>query len=167
LDDSTREAFVQQFPLAEYALEHWVDHALFENVSLRIKDGIENLFDAEKPHFSRWIRVRGNMDAIIFSLTRLERPEAAPMYYAAFCGFHDVMEKLIGEHPEHVNARGGSLGTALHAASGRNHLKVVQSLLRHGADVNVPGMCGRTPLLFASVQGHLEVCGGYLNTAPT
>ncbi|KAN0141609.1 hypothetical protein V8E53_000071 [Lactarius tabidus] len=156
LDDSTLETFVQRFPLAEYALEHWVDHALFDNVSLRIKDGIENLFDADKPHFSRWIRVRGNMDAR-YSLTRLERPEAAPMYYAAFCGFHDLMEKLIGEHPEYVNARGGSLGTALHAASGRNHIKVVHALLWHGANVHVPGMCGRTPLLLASVQGNFEV----------
>jgi hypothetical protein len=64
LDDTTWETFVQRFPLAEYAVQHWVDHALFENVSLRIKDGIENLFDVEKPHFSRWIR-NGNMDDII------------------------------------------------------------------------------------------------------
>jgi hypothetical protein len=51
LDDST-QASVQQFPLAKYALQHWVDHALFEDVFLRLKDGIENLFDLEKPHFS-------------------------------------------------------------------------------------------------------------------
>jgi len=35
LDDSTRETSVQRFPLAEYAAEHWVDHALFEDMSLR------------------------------------------------------------------------------------------------------------------------------------
>jgi ankyrin repeat protein len=38
-----------------------------------------------------------------------------------------------------------------------NRLDVVQLLLRHGADVNTPGLWGRTPLLFASVRGHLEV----------
>ena len=54
LEDSTLQASAQQFPLVEYALQHWVDHALFENVSLRIKDGIEDLFDEEKPHFMRW-----------------------------------------------------------------------------------------------------------------
>ena len=156
VDDSTRETSVQQIPLAEYALEHWVDHALFENVSLRIKDKIEDLFDVEKPHFSRWIQLRGDMDGAYPWQDRDTQCEAAPMYYAAFCGFHDVMERLIREHPEHVSTRGGSLGTALHAASRTNHLKVVQSLLRHGADVNAPGLWGRTPLLFASECGCLE-----------
>ena len=160
LDDTTREASMQQFPLAEYALQHWVDHALFENVSLRVQDGIENLFDVEKPHFSRWIRIRGDMDENypwLDDATHPEQLEAAPMYYATFCGFTHVVEKLIREHPEHVSARGGSLGTALHVASRMNHLKIVQSLLRHGANVNAPGRWGRTPLLFATVKGHLEV----------
>ena len=56
LDDSTRETSVQRFPLAEYAARHWVDHALFENVSLRVKDGMGNMFDLDKPHFLQWIR---------------------------------------------------------------------------------------------------------------
>ena len=159
LDDSSRDASRQQFPLAEYVLQHWADHALFENVSLHIKDGKEDLFDAEKPHFWRWIRVRGIEDDFYaqIEVTQLEEPEAAPMYWAAFYGFHDVIEKLIGEHPEHVNALGGTYGTALHEASRRNHLKVVQLLLRHGAIVNAPGTRERTPLLFASESGGLEV----------
>ena len=160
LDDTTREASMQQFPLAEYALQHWVSHALFENVSLRVQDGIQNLFDVEKPHFSRWIRIRGDMDDSYpwrDGETRPEQLEAAPMYYAAFCGSTHVIEKLIREHPGHLSARGGPIGTALHAASRMNHPKIVQSLLRHGADVNAPGRWERTPLLFASVWGHLEV----------
>ena len=159
LEDSTQEASIQQFPLAEYALQHWVDHAQIENVSLHINDGIEDLFNAEKPHFWRWIQVRGNMDPFYTSIdaTRPEQPEAAPMYWAAFCGFHNVTEKLIREHPEHANALGGPCGTALHAASRRNHIQVVRLLLRHGADVNALGLWERTPLLFASEWGSLEV----------
>jgi ankyrin repeat protein len=154
-DDTTWETFVQRFPLAEYTIQHWVDHALFENVSSRIQVGIENLFDQGLPHFSRWIR-SCNMDDT-YPWRYYELHEAAPMYFAAFCGFPDMVEKLIREHPEHVHAWGGPLGTALHAASRMKHLKVVQSLLRHGADVNSPGRWRRTPLLFASVQGHHEV----------
>ena len=153
LDDTTRETSMQQFPLAEYALQRWVDHALFENVSLHVQDGIENLFAVEEPHFSRWIRIRGDMDENYpwrDGETRPEQLEAAPMYYATFCGFTHVVEKLIRAHPEHVSARGGALRTALHAASRMNHLKIVQSLLKHGADVNAPGLWGRAPLLFAS-----------------
>ena len=158
LDDTTWETFVQRFPLANYAIRYWADHALFENVSLRIKDGIEDLFDLEKPHFSRWIRIQ-DVDDNYGPLheTGPEHLAAAPLYYSAFCGFPEVLEKLIVEHPELVNAPGGPCGTALHAASRRNHLNIVQLLLTHGADVNALGMWGRTPLIFASVLGHLEV----------
>ena len=161
LDDlTTRETSVERFPLAAYAAEHWVDHALFGDVSLNIKDGMEDLFDPDKPHFRRWIRIH-DMDDDTWGLadgeTLPERLEAAPVYYAAFCGLSDVVEKLIGEHPEFVNARGGACGTALHAASRWNHLAVVQSLLKHGADVNARGQWERTSLHLALVWGHLEV----------
>ena len=154
-DNTSWETFAQLFPLAEYASQHWVNHALFEDVSSRVKDGIELLFDNDRPHFSRWVQNCNMDDNYMWQDDSLH--EAAPMYYAAFCGFPDVIGKLIREHPQHVSAMGGPLGTALHAASRINHLKVVQSLLRHGADVNAPGVWGRTPLLFASVKGHLEV----------
>src|SRR6266702_4756743 len=94
LDDSTRETSVQRFPLAEYAARHWVDHSLFENVSLRIKVGMENLFDPEKPHFSRWTRIH-DMDDNPWGLadgeTRPERLEAAPVDYATLGGVPDVV----------------------------------------------------------------------------
>ena len=154
-DDTTWETFVQRFPLAEYASEHWVDHALFEDVSSLVNDGIGNLFDNDQPYFSRWVQ-NCTLD---YNYPWVDYPlhEASPLYFAAFCGFPDVIGKLIREHPEHLSARGGPLGTALHAASRMNRLNVVQCLLRHGADVNAPGKWGRTALVFASVWGHFEV----------
>ena len=154
-DDTTWETFVERFPLVEYASQHWVDHALFENMSSRVQGGIEHLFDNGRPPFSRWVQNCDLDDYYTWLDASLH--EAAPMYFAAFCGFPDVIGKLIREHPEHVIARGGPLGTALHAASRMNHLKVVQYLLRHGADVNAPGKWGWTPLLFASDWGCIEV----------
>ncbi len=60
-----------------------LDHALFENVSSRVIDGIENLFDPDKPHFSRWIRTH-DMDDDSWGLAdgemRPERPEVVPVY---------------------------------------------------------------------------------------
>jgi ankyrin repeat protein len=159
LDDSTSKTLVQRFPLAEYAAQHWVDHALFDNVALHVKNGIETLFDPQKPHFSRWTLIRDDIDdAYSWPDHPLpEKLEAITLYHAAFFGFLDVVEKLIREHPEQLSSRGGKCGTALHAASRMNRLDIVQSLLRHGVDVNTPGGWGRTPLLFASVWGHLEV----------
>ena len=160
LDDSPREISVQRFPLAEYTAEHWVDHALFEDVSLRLQDGTQNLFSVDKPHFSRWIRIH-DLDDISWGLAEGEvlskRLEAAPVYYAALCGFPDVVEKLISEHLEHVNARGGAFGTALHAAATRNHVDVGRSLLKYGADVNSLGQWEQTPLHIASVWDHLDI----------
>jgi len=75
-----------RFPLAEYAVPHWVGHALFENVSLRIKYGVED-------HFLRWIRIRDMDDNYPRPAgeTLPEQLEAAAMYYAALCGFSDVI----------------------------------------------------------------------------
>ena len=117
--DTTSETFVQRFPLANYAVQYWVDHAQFDNVSSHIKDGIESLFDPGKPHFSRWILISDDMDGAYSwpDRTRPEKLEAVSLYHAAFCGFPGVIEKLVREHPEHVNSRGGKCGTALHAAA--------------------------------------------------
>ena len=162
-DDSDRSA--QPSSLASYAAQHWFDHALFENVSSCVKEGIDNLFDLDKPHFSRWVQIhdidKSDDDewGLADGQTRLERLDAAPMYYAALCGFHGVVEKLIHGHPDHVNLSGGSCGTALHAAARRNHVKVGQSLLEHGAQVHALGQWERTPLHVASRWGHIEIGG--------
>ena len=155
LDDNIRESYVERFPLVEYAAECWVGHAHFEDVLLRIQDGTEHLFDTDKPHLSRWIRV--------YDIDNLWWPRndewfsATPVYYAALCGFSSMVEKLLRERPEDVNARGGSHGTALHAASIMNHVNVGESLLKRGADVNVLGQQERTPLYIASLAGNLEI----------
>ena len=152
LDDSPTHT-----SLAKYAAQHWFDHALFENVSSRVKVGMENLFDLDKPHFSRWIQIH-DIDHDMWGLEGDEtRPEAAPVYYAALCGFRDVVEKLIREHPEHGSLRGGVWGTALHAAARRNHVKVGQLLLEHGTHVNSLGRWEWTPLHVASRWEHVEI----------
>ncbi len=157
LDDGAPEIAVQCFPLAEYAARHWFDHALFSDASLHMKDGTEDLFDADKPHFSRWIRIHdieeeyfqreGERDK---TRMHLVRREATPLYYAALCGLPGLVKKLINKRPEHVNARGGRFGTALHAASRRNHVEIAQSLLEHGTTVDARGYKGYTPLHVAS-----------------
>ena len=155
LDDSTRESHRQRFPLVTYAAEHWVDHELFEVEPFRIKDGIENMFDQDKPHLSRWIQVHNIDDLGLPDGDQLLK--AAHVYYAALCGLSYVVEKLLREHPEHLNAHGGTRGTAFHAASRGNHVNVAQSLLKHGADVNALGWLERTPLHTASSWGNLEI----------
>jgi ankyrin repeat protein len=145
--------------LALYAAEHWVAHARVENVASRIRDGMERLFDPFRPYFSAWVNlydvnrgVRWDPDPQIKI-----HPGAAPLYYAAFCEFHEIVEHLALKYPQYANAMGGDAGTALHAASDAGHVEVVRLLLKFGLDVDARGRWGQSPLQFASIQGHLNV----------
>jgi ankyrin repeat protein len=156
-----------KFPLARYAAEHWVDHARFENVSSHIREGMEDLFDPDKPYFAAWLQVH-DMDAkpskpssksVLYFFTVLvpRANTASPLYYAALCGFHDRVEQLIIKHPQQVNAIGGYYVSPLAAALSGGHLKIAQLLYERGAEVDVQGPDNRTPLRGASSSGHLEI----------
>ena len=143
-------------PLALYAAVHWVTHAQVDGVSSRVRDGMESLFDPDKPYFEAWIRLH-DPEQYDFGLELPSRTSrTSPLYYAALCGFHELVEHLIFKDPQSTGAK-GVCGTAIHAASLAGHLQTVQSLLRHGVDVDVGGYMNRTPLHFASQPGHRDV----------
>src|SRR6266702_7267675 len=142
-------------PLARYAAEHWVTHAQVENVASRDRDGMEYLFDPDKLYFEAWVTLH-NVDPYFRNLPDSE-PGARPLYYAALCGFHELVEHLTLEYPQSASARGGLRGTALYSASFAGHLQIVRSLLRHGMGVDVRGFLNKTPLQYASESGHRDV----------
>ena len=148
-------------PLAQYAARHWVSHAQFEHVSSRIK-GMEYLFDKEKPHFGSWLRLydidtKPDAGSIFPMFISFDEPEATPLYYAALCGFHDVVEQIIDQYPQDVDARGGYYVTPLVAALAGRHFETAQVLRNHGANPNVRCYDERTPLHAAVQSGHLEM----------
>jgi ankyrin repeat protein len=145
-------------PLIEYAARHCVDHAQFDNVSSRVRDGMDDLFDSSKPHFAVWLKMH-NMDKGWFPFS--ESPKSpgigSPLYYAAFCGFYDLAERLITKHPEQVNGRGGQNLFPLPAALYKRHFRVANLLYSHGAVVNVQGHTEYTPLHVASLSGQVDI----------
>ena len=157
LDNSADFDIINDFPLARYAAQHWATHARFGNVSLRIKDGMECLFDEDKPHFATWLWVynedRGGHSMSTISTVRPKEPEASPLYYAARLGFQDLVEHLIVKRPEQVNARGGREMTPMHAAASGGHVNVLQLLQRNGAAIDSRNKYGETPLHGASWSG--------------
>jgi hypothetical protein len=157
LDDCVDHDSMKSFPLSPYAAQYWPRHARVENVSSRIKEGMECLFDADKPHFAIWLWIY-NEDQRGRSMTtmRPEKPETVPLYYAARFGFRDLAEHLIAEHPEHVSARGGFQVTPIHAAASTGQTNLLSLLIQHGADVNGRGRVGETPLFVASQNARLE-----------
>ena len=150
-------------PLVEYAAEHWVEHAQVEKVSSRLWDGMDDLFDSSKPHFAAWLRVH-DMDEPWFLFSPRSRDDVgSPLYYAAFCGFHDLAERLITKHPEQVNAIGGYNLFPLQAALYNRHFHVANLLYRHGAVVDVQGRVKGTPLHAASYHGQVDIIRWLLN----
>ena len=145
--------------LAEYAAEHWMTHARVENVASQVRDGMHDLFDLDKPYFTAWLRLHDidPEDDENFPNMPDSDPRARPLYYAALCGFEQLVEHLTLKHPQYASARGGQRGTALHSASAQGHLQVVRYLLRYGVDVNLRDSGLETPLLLASWKGHCDV----------
>ena len=156
VDDDVDRDKIENFPLARYAAQYWNTHARVEDVSSRIKDGMECLFDADKPYFATWLWIYNEDHGRSMSTMRPEKPEAVPLYYAASLGFRDLAEHLIAEHPEHVNARGGHRVTPMHVAAREGHVDILSLLLEHGADLEGRAEYKMTPLHRASCVGQLE-----------
>ena len=157
LDDHVDRDDIGNFPLARYAAQYWPTHARFENASSRIKDGMECLFDADKPHFATWLWIYNeDMRGRSMSTMHPEKPEAVPLYYAAMLGFHDLAEHLIARHPEYINARGGVEGTPMHAAASAGHAGILSLLLEHGVYVDSLNYSDQTSLHRASSNGMVE-----------
>jgi hypothetical protein len=158
LDDRVDRNGIKSFPLARYAAQYWPTHARVENVSSHIKDGMERLFDADKPHFGTWLWIY-NERGRSMSTMRPGEPEVVPLYHAARLGFRDLAERLIVEHPEHVNARGGMHETQMHAAAVAGHANILSLLIEHGADMEgqSSSINGGTPLNRAAWDGRLEL----------
>ena len=161
LDKTVTKDSLEDYPLVEYAAEHWVGHARFENVSSIVEDGMKRLFDPRRSHLSVWTWIYDPEDSDTRQITFPEPPEearATPLHYAALCGMHDVAKFLIVEHSQNVNALGyGEKETPLHSASRHGHADVALLLLEHGADANAQDYEKRTPLLLASKGGHADV----------
>ena len=163
LDDQIEDSGVKKrSPLAGYAAEYWVRHAQFEDVALQIK-GMEDLFDPDKPYFAAWcqlhdIDTRPSFPSVFCQLTLDRRSGAGtPLYYAALCGFPNVVEQLVAKHPQHVNAIGGYHMTPAVAALAGRHFELAEVLHRNGSSVDPRGRAEISTLHSAAWYGDLEM----------
>jgi hypothetical protein len=82
LDNGTGDDEVKtSSPLTRYAVQHWVDHAQFGNVSASVQDGIRRLFDLMEPYFVAWLElhdVDNKWD--MFGDHDIQVPQRAPLY---------------------------------------------------------------------------------------
>ena len=158
LDNRINKWRIDEYPLARYAAQHWVDHAKFRDVSSHAEHAMKLLFDRSRPHFAAWVWIY-DMDREsrkLTSETPLE-PNAPPIYYATLLDFPDMTEWLVTVRPQDVNEQGGYYGTPLCAAAARGRSRVVQRLVKCGAHVDAAGGNGWSPLLWALDSGCLEL----------
>ena len=137
-------------PLIGYAAEHWVVHAQHGKVSSRIRKAMEYLFDVDKPYFAAWLELYDiDTDAegsIFYQFTPYSKSGATPLYYAARYGFQDLVEHLVANHLEQVNAIGGYYRTPLVAALAEGHFQTAKFIYDNGAHPNIQGYEDNTPL---------------------
>ena len=163
-DDHVEENDVgKSSPLAEYSAQHWATHAQVERVSSSLQKPMERLFDTDRPYFAAWLQLHDidtcpNLESSPLSLFAVStKSEATPLYYAALCGFEDLVEHLVVEYPEHVDIRGGYYVTPLFAAMAGRHFRTVKLLLRDGVLEDVRSENGGTPLHSAAWYGDLKM----------
>ncbi len=162
IQDDVEGHMAEDHPLARYAAKHWTTHAQFRRVSSRLQKGVECLFDPGKPHFRVWLTLYDidtptNDGAIFYYFTPFDKSAAAPLYYAALCGFHDVVEHLIIRHSQDVNADGGYHMRPLVAALAGEHFQTADLLRYNGADTHIRGYEETTPLHSAAYNENLKV----------
>jgi hypothetical protein len=85
-------------PLAKYAAEHWVTHAQVENVAHGSAMGWNVSLIQTNPTSKRGsgCTMSTHHD---FGHARSE-PGARPLYYAALCGFRELVEHLLLKYPQ-------------------------------------------------------------------
>ncbi|GES56885.1 hypothetical protein ATETN484_0001009000 [Aspergillus terreus] len=160
------------FPFAHFAAMHWFHHYSNSGEGMRkIEPFVLKLFQAETMSFVTWIRLH-DMDRPRHKEPDYDRPMteiAPPVYYAALLGLEFVLNSILRIYTENsrlsaiVNAQGGFLGNALHAAAFSGHENVVQMLLDRGADINAQGGPYSNALQAASSKGHENIVQLLLN----
>ena len=162
IQDDAEGCTPEDHPVAGYGAEHWMTHARFGEVSSRLHNGMKYLFDVDKPHFKVWLKLWDidtgpNRGTAFYQFTPHYKSRATPLYYAALCGFHHLVEHLITEHSQDVNADGGYYMRPLVAALAGEHFQTADLLRHNGADPHIRGYSRRTPLQSAAYYGSLEV----------
>jgi ankyrin repeat protein len=163
LDGNVTRDGLDKLPLAEYAAEHWFEHARFEGVSQNTIEEMKELFDESKPHLADWLWIYDPTVAAwgrdkLAEVQSPVAPRGTPLHYAAFCGLPNIVKVLVTEQLQDMNSRRFNNGsTPLHLVSREGHVEVAQFLVEHGADATAQDEDGWTPLHWASERGHIKL----------
>jgi ankyrin repeat protein len=149
-DETADKTHLEESPLVLYAAQYWVQHTQEGNAATENQGAMERLFDPSKSHFDAWISMHDiDKDQSRTMENLAERPSqrsATPLYYAALCGFAELVEHLASLPREDLHNTHGYHGTPLHAASYKGHDGAVLALF--GSDLGMMNkkVDNKTPL---------------------
>ncbi|KAF3805703.1 hypothetical protein GCG54_00005065 [Colletotrichum gloeosporioides] len=136
-----------------YAAENWTIHFNSQDDDSRetLCKATRELCRTQSRQLPAWARYLQS-----YGFPPLPAP-VADLTLASYFNLLEVVEYIINEENVDVNSEGGYFGTAIKAGAARGHLKLVKTLISHGADCDAG--CGhfRTALLAAVVEVHPEV----------
>ena len=156
LDSSIDNASVKNLPLAEYAAQHWTDHAEVDGVLSQVQDGVDRFLDAEYPNFVAWHQLTRS-DRFRKTVPPLTSLEGAPLRHIPELGFLGLVRYLIFKRPQDVHAGTCLYDTQLHAPLHEGHVQACRLLSQYSGYVDVRDFQGRTTLHLAASGGHLQV----------
>ena len=117
---------------------------------------MRRIFDPNEPYFLAWTWLEGHDERQESIPEPPTTPSCPPLHLAALYDLDDIANWLITSRSQDPDERNAS-ETALHIASSSGNLKVAQSLIEHGANVNPPSPSILGPLHAASLSGQLEI----------
>ena len=125
-------------------------------------DDIVNVFDNNDRTPLYWACANGHIEMVNFLLEKgakifTERERENPLHLVVELGDFHLVTVLIESGIVDVNIINQCYDTPLHVACLKGHLKIVQFLLRKGADVNMKGNFGHTPLHRAIKIGYFDI----------
>jgi ankyrin repeat protein len=148
-------------PLALYAAQYWVHHTQQGNAETENQGVIGRLFDPSQSHLEAWIWMhdvdKGQSRTVENLAERPPQRSAAPLYYAALCGFTELVKHLANLRPEDLHDSHGYRSTPLHAASYMGHIDVVSALLDSDPMMVNKKVYNKTPLHAAYYGGQLKI----------
>lgn len=146
--DAEFEARMQRYPLYEYAVKHWGEHA---------RIGIN------EPGILEFLQKRPNVDAASQSLLTYKTfSQSVPkqmtgLHLAVWFGLQNIAKALLSKGCYSARERNTYGESALSIAAAHGHLHIVQLLLAYTVEVDSRDGIGRTPLSLAAEAGYLEV----------
>ncbi|KFG77466.1 hypothetical protein MANI_024959 [Metarhizium anisopliae] len=116
-----------------YSAEYWPDHVrgMPPLAGSKVEAGLYQLYDVTSARFALWYPL---FWTAVMSYS--DRPKMNAIRLAAFNGHKNVFRRLIIRNESTIHQPDENGTRALHWASERGHLEIVQILLDRGADVN-------------------------------